>query len=409
MLTSIYSLLLGIGILLTGTGFLFTLLGVRAGIEGFSDSVTGLVMSAYFVGFALGTYICPSIIRRAGHVRAFAAMASIASTMPVFHVLIVGPISWAILRAITGLCLVGLYMVIESWLNTLASNATRGRIFSGYMTVTLVTLALGQFLILVGNVRTFEPFGIISILISIALVPVALTRVPEPKPVETPSLHVSRLFQLAPLGTIGAFASGLLNGAFWGMSAIYAFHMGLSHIGVAAFVSSAVLGGALLQWPIGRLSDGRDRRQVLTKVSLIAAVFALVAFGLAYWSPIALITCTFLYGGLAFTVYGLSVAHVNDFLQPEEVLEGTRTLLLLNGLGATVGPALSGWLMDVFGPGSLFVYFAVILTLFGVYGFIRRRIPIETARQTDFVPMGSSSATVVEMDPRGEAALEDAA
>ncbi|HET8609952.1 MAG TPA: MFS transporter [Burkholderiales bacterium] len=409
MLASIFSLLLGVGILLTGTGFLFTLLGVRAGIEGFSDSVTGLIMSAYYVGFALGTYICPSIIRRAGHVRAFAAMASIASTMPVFHVLIVGPISWAVLRMITGLCLVGLYMVIESWLNTLASNETRGRIFSSYMTVTLVTQALGQYLILVGGIRTFEPFGLISILLSIALVPVTLTRVLEPKPVQTPSLQASRLFQLAPLGTIGAFTSGLINGAFWGMSAIYAFRMGLSHAGVAEFVSAAVLGGALLQWPIGRYSDGRDRRHVLAVVGLSAAVLAMIAYGFAYWSPIALIACTFLYGGLAFTVYGLSVAHVNDFLQPEEVLEGTRTLLLLNGLGAIVGPALSGQLMDLFGPGSLFLYFAAILALFGGYGLIRRRAPIELARQTEFVPMGTSSATVVEMDPRTETALEDAA
>ncbi|MGA8004728.1 MAG: MFS transporter, partial [Burkholderiales bacterium] len=166
-----------------GIGLLFTALGLRAGLMDFPVTVTGLVMSAYFAGFILGTYVCPAIIRRAGHIRAFAAMASVASTMPILHALVLSPWAWGALRLITGVCIVGLYMVIESWLNALAPNSKRGTIFAAYMATTLGALAFGQFLILVGDVLGFTPFALVSILLSLALVPVALTRVPEPPPV----------------------------------------------------------------------------------------------------------------------------------------------------------------------------------------------------------------------------------
>lgn len=406
MLTRIFSLLLGTGILLVGAGFLFTLLGVRAGLEGFSNKTVGVIMSSYFLGFVIGSWLCPLIIRRAGHVRAFAAMASIASTMALFHVLVVGPISWSLFRMVMGVCLVGLYMVIESWLNTLATNDTRGRIFGTYMMVTLVTMALGQYLILVGDVKSFVPFGVVSILVSLALVPITLTRVAEPTPVQTPRLDPARLYRSSPLGAAGAFASGLLNSAFMGMAAIYAFRAGFSQATTATFVGMTILGGALLQWPVGHLSDRRDRRTVIIMVSLVAAGVAFLLSTLAQVSHAVFIVVAFVYGGLAFSIYGLSVAHINDFLQPEEVLDATSALLLVHGVGAAIGPALAGALMDAFGPRSLFYYLALILLALGLFGYARRLVGSETARRTDFIAMGTSSTAALEMDPRGTPAPE---
>ena len=271
---SIFSLLLGAGILLVGIGLLGTLLAVRAGVEHFSDPITGVVMSAYFLGFAAGTYVCPALIRRVGHIRAFAAMAAVASAAAIGHALLVHPVVWAVLRAITGACMVGLYMVVESWLNVLAPRQRRGQIFALYVAVTLVALALGQFLILVGDVDEFMPFGIAAALLSLALVPIALTRVTQPESVEAPELGLRHLYRLSPLGTLGALVAGLVSGAFWGMGPLYAYRVGLSDLSVAGFMATTIIGGALLQWPIGHLSDHHDRRTVLTVVCLLGAVLA---------------------------------------------------------------------------------------------------------------------------------------
>jgi MFS family permease len=273
------------------------------------------------------------------------------------------------------------------------------------MTVTLVTMALGQYLLLVGDVRTFVPFGVVSVILSLALVPIVMTKVQEPKPVVTPVIQPASLFRRVPLGPAGTLASGMLNGAFWGMGAVYAYRIGFSETGVAAFVSAAVLGGAFLQFPIGRFSDKHDRRGVLTVVSVLGAVLALAVFTLAYLSHAALIACAFFYGGLAFTVYGLSVAHVNDFMRTEDTLEASRALLLLHGIGAVIGPALAGYLMDALGAGSLFVYFAAVLLLLGAFGYAESRRPVpEGVAPTTFIPMGESSTEALEMDPRTKAA-----
>ncbi len=315
LVSSIFSLLFGIGIILIGSGFLGTLLGMRATLENFSEVVTGLVMSAYFLGFIAGAFVCPPLINRVGHIRAFAVMAAVASTAILTHALIIDPWAWAALRLITGICGVGLYMVIESWLNAQASNQQRGRMFALYMTVNMLAMAAGQYLLLLNRVDTFVPFAIIAILYSLGLVPVALTRIKEPQPISTPALRFVYLFAKAPLGVIGTLIAGLLLGAFWGMGAVFAKGIGLHNTWIAAFMSTAVLGGALLQLPIGRLSDTRDRRQILMIVSMAGAVAAVAAFAVAQWLSLALLICIFLFGGFTFPIYALCVAHMNDHLR----------------------------------------------------------------------------------------------
>jgi MFS family permease len=402
MIYPLLSLLFGAGLLLMGIGLLFPVLGLRAALAEFPVWATGLVMSAYFAGFMLGTFVCPGIIRRVGHIRAFAAMASIASTMPLLHALAIDPWTWGLFRLITGLCIVGLYIVIESWLNALAPNHERGRILAAYMAVTHVAMAIGQVLILVGDRIGFVPFALASVLLSFALVPITLTRVREPKPVDAPRLGLRRLYATAPLGVVGATAAGLLNGAFFGMGAVFAQRVGFSDPGIAAFMGVTIIGGAVLQWPIGHYSDHRDRRSVMFWVCAIAG--ALAAFGLfiSHRSEPGLIVLGFVYGGFVFTIYGLSVALVNDLIEPERLLEATGGLLLLYGIGATVGPAMAGAFMDLLGPGTLMSYFAALLCATAAFAAYRMRVaaPIPVAVRQDYVPTSGSSPAALQLDPR---------
>jgi MFS family permease len=404
LVSSIFSLLFGIGIILIGSGFLGTLLGMRATLENFSEVVTGLVMSAYFLGFIAGAFVCPPLINRVGHIRAFAVMAAVASTAILTHALIIDPWAWAALRLITGICGVGLYMVIESWLNAQASNQQRGRVFALYMTVNMLAMAAGQYLLLLNRVDSFVPFAIIAILYSLGLVPVALTRIKEPQPISTPALRFVYLFAKAPLGVIGTLIAGLLLGAFWGMGAVFAKGIGLHNTWIAAFMSTAVLGGALLQLPIGRLSDTRDRRQILMIVSMAGAVAAVAAFAVAQWLSLALLICIFLFGGFTFPIYALCVAHMNDHLDANEALEGTSGLLLTYGIGATCGPALAGGLMSAFGPPMLLLYFFTLLLVLTVAArhYMRVRPPLPTGEKGEFVPMVRTSQAALEMYPGTE-------
>lgn len=403
VIVSLFSLLLGIGLLLIGMGSLGTLLGVRAGIEQFGPPLTGVVMAAYFLGFIVGNYVCPPLIRRVGHIRAFAAMAAVVTAVALIHPLLVYPATWFALRVINGTCMMGLYMVVESWLNAITPNERRGQVFAVYMATTLIAMATGQYLILVGEITSLTPFALTAVFLALALVPVALTRMGQPVAMAVQRLSLRTLFITAPLGAAGALFAGLATGAFWGMGPLFAHRIGLEPAGVALFMSATILGGAMLQWPIGRLSDNSDRRRVLAVVCLGAVVAALATYGFVLTIPDALYVSAFIYGGFAFTVYSLSVAHTNDHLAKEQVLEATRSLLLLHGVGAVIGPALAGVLMALLGPGSLLIYFAAVLGLLGLYALARMRARLPIIPADPFKPMTSETSQVVlEMDTRHE-------
>jgi MFS family permease len=404
LLLSLTSLLSGVGLLVLGTGLLFSVIGAQAGSADFPVLVTGLIMSAYFGGFIFGTYWCPVVIRRVGHIRAFAAMASIASTVPLLHALWLNPWFWGGLRFVTGVCLVGLYIVVESWLNVLALSHQRGKVFAAYMAVGGIAMALGQWLILVGDRLGFVPFALVSILFSFALLPITLTPVAEPEPTAAPKLGLIKLYATSPIGVIGAIGSGLLSGAFYSLGHVFGQRVGFSEAGIATFMAATILGGAAFQWPVGHLSDRNDRRWVLFWVCVAGAAVAMAGFYFALESEAALIAIGTVYGGLTFTVYGLCVAHVNDLIDRSKVLQVTGGLLLLHGVGATVGPTLAGGLMDWLGPGSLLLYFTGVLVAlaFGIMRYIRLR-PLnrgEPGQKANYVPMGSSAQAVLQLDPR---------
>ncbi|HEY0973793.1 MAG TPA: MFS transporter [Solimonas sp.] len=396
------SLLAGVALLLTGAGLLGTLLAVRAVQEGFPERVIGLVMSGYFAGFLLGTWLAPRVIRRAGHIRAFAIFASLASSTALLHALKVDPWTWALLRIATGSCLVSLYMIVESWLNAQAPPGQRGQIFAAYMIVNFLALAAGQGLLLLYPPGEFAGFAIVALLLGWSLVPVSLTRIHPPAVNEMQPLSLRRLHQVSPAGVAGAFGSGFAMGAFWGLGPVAAQRMGLETAQVAAFMVAAILGGAVIQWPVGHWSDRHDRRRVLAAVCAGAAVLALAAYALRE-QPLLLMTCMFAFGGLAFTVYPVSIALANDLLQPEELVAGAGTLLLVHGTGAALGPMAAGQTMALTDGGGLLLHFATVLLLLAGYVGWRALRAEPVVASTHFAPMVRTTPTVLELLPEAAA------
>jgi MFS family permease len=404
LLLPLISLLSGVAMLVIGTGLLFSVVGLQTGAAKFTTVATGLIMSAYYAGFVLGTYVCPIMIRSVGHIRAFAAMASVASTVPILHALWLNAWYWGALRLIIGVCMVGMYIVVESWLATMARSHQRGRVFGLYMAVSNVALALGQWLILVGDKLGFVPFALVSILFSMALVPLTLTPVSDPETAEARPLGMRALLTISPIGVIGAIGSGLLSGALLSLGPVFGQGVGFSDVGIATFMAVTILGGALFQWPVGHLSDRHDRRWVLFWVCTACASVAAVGFEVARDYESSLVFLGVIYGGLAFTVYGLSVAHVNDLIDSSRVLEVTGGLLLLHGIGATVGPTVAGSVMHWLGPESLMLYFATVLALLaaGIWALARGKAVVLATdhAKAAYVVMGSGSAAALQMDPR---------
>lgn len=371
------ALLSGVALLLMGSGLLGSLLSVRGQLEGFDAQVFGLVMSAYFVGFLIGTYLAPDLIRRIGHIRAFAFYAALAAVAVLLHAIFVSALAWGLLRLLTGIALVGLYTVIESWLNVAAPPDKRSQVFAVYMAVNLGGLAAGQVLFGQSDPASFVPFSLVAILICCAALPVTAGRMRQPELPHAPRLALRALYHTAPAAAGGALMSGLAMGGFWGLGAVYATRLGLDVSSVATMMGAAIVGGALLQLPIGRLSDRTDRRTAMTLVSLLAAAVAVllvfvgdVQDGGGYlWQ---LHTLFFVYGGLVFSVYPICVAHLLDHLPREDMLSGCSSLLLLNGVGSAIGPAVAGAAMDRFGPPALPGFFAVAFTLLAIGAFLRR-------------------------------------
>lgn len=373
-----WSLLVGITFLMLGIGLQGTLLGVRAAIEGFSTTITGVVMSAYFVGFLLGSVLTPKLVERVGHIRVFAALASLASIAVLAHILIIEPITWAAIRLITGICAAGLAVVAESWLNARADNETRGQLLSVYMIVTLAGIALGQFLLNLADPAGFELFVIVSILVSLALIPMLLSVTPAPR-VSTPArVGLKQLYAISPLGAIGCLGTGMADGAFFGMGAVYAESIGLSVAEISSFMGIAVIGGMLLQWPIGSLSDRYDRRTVLTFVVFLTALIALIAGLTASLSKIGLLISIALFGGLYLPTYSLCVAHTNDYLDSQQMVAASGSLVLVFGIGASIGPLITALAMSWFGDGGFFWFLTLIHLALGAFALYRIKIHVAT-------------------------------
>lgn len=394
----IAALLAGIVLLLLGVGLLNTLLALRGSGEGFADQTLGLLGSAYFAGFILGTWLCPKLIRRMGHVRAFAFFAAAAAASVLVHVLLIDAGVWLLLRVVTGTALVGIYTVIESWLNSQAPAARRGQIFAAYMAVNLGALALSQQLLRLDSPMGFSLFVLAAILIILALMPVVATRLTQPVISDTPSLSLKRLWRAAPVACAASTLSGLAMGGFWGLGAVYAGRMGMDTVQIGGFVSLVIVAGALLQWPMGFMSDRLDRRLALAIIAGVAAAGGLM---MALFGPLGqwLLVAAAVFGAGAFAVYPAAVAHLIDHLQHDDILSGNASLLMLHGVGAAIGPALAGWLMGVTSPMALPLFFLLTFGLCALYALQQSRLGQDRIVDSvaHFIPMVRTSPTVLGM------------
>lgn len=400
LLLPLTALLASVALLLGGNGLLGTLLAVRSQTEGWGEQTTGLVMSGYFIGFFLGTFTAPPLIRRVGHIRAFAFHAALAAAAVLVFPLWANPVAWMALRIVTGMALVGLCTVIESWLNAQSAPEHRSRVFGVYMVVSLLALAAGQLLLDLQPPRSPVLFSVVAILFALAILPVSITRLSPPPVATAPRAGILQICRTAPSAAAGALLAGTALGAFWGMGAVYAGSLGLDRAGIGTFMAATILGGAALQLPIGRLSDRGDRRSMLAGVSALGAVVAACALQLDPTARAGVLALFFLFGGLAFALYPLAVAHLLDRLPAEQLLAGCSALLLLNGIGAAIGPAAAGLVMERWGAGALPVFFAITLALLALVAGGRRLLKARhLLHPARFHPMVRTTPVALELLP----------
>ncbi|MGF1610461.1 MAG: MFS transporter [Kiloniellales bacterium] len=398
------ALFVAISVLLMGNGLQGTLLPLRAHIEAFSTFEIGVLGSSYFIGFGAGCLLGGHVIRRVGHIRAFAGLVSLASAMALAHALLLDPIAWWLIRGLTGFCFAAITMIIESWLNERSTNQTRGTILSIYTIINLTVVTLGQLMITLYDPAAFPLFAIASILVSLAAVPVALTTSRAPAPIAMVQVRVARLYRMSPVGTIGCLAVGLSNGAFWALGPIFAQQSGLDIPGVAFFMSVTVIAGALGQWPLGFTSDRVDRRAVIAGACLAASLagIGMVLFN-DYWDR-GILIFAFAFGAFAFPLYSLCVAHTNDFVPPTDYVEAASGLLLAYALGAVAGPVIASPLMSQLGADGLFVHTATVHALLAGFAMLRmrRRERAPADERVGFTEAMVASQTVSHVDTRVE-------
>jgi len=399
---AIVALLLAVGAVNLGFGLQSTLLGVRAGLEGFDLGALGIVMSAHYLGFILGSLLGPKIVERVGHIRTFAVMAAIASCATVLHALFLAPGPWIVFRALTGFAYAGMCIVVESWLNQRAVNNDRGGILALYMGATLATSAAGQMLLNIWPPSGFEPFILVSMIVSLSLIPVALTTSAAPPIQHAPPMRLRELYRASPVGIVGCFATGLLYSSVGALGAVFAQSIGMDTFEISLFMMLMVVGSMASLWPLGRLSDRMDRRIVIA-----GALFAVT--GLAGAIVVAakldsislLLVAATLYGAAAMPIYGIAVAHANDKLADDQYVPASSTLLLCYGLGAVFGPVTASQVMVAIGPGGLFVFLASIGALGGVFVLWRivHRAPTEATGKGTFVVTPATTPVALNLNP----------
>lgn len=393
LLKSSWPLFFGLALIMVGNGLQGTLLGVRASMEGFNTAATGFMMSLYYLGFVLGSYFVPKLVSSVGHIRVFTALASLASTSVLLHGVFVDIALWSAARMITGFSYAGLYIVVESWLNNMSTNKTRGKILSIYLIVTFAGLIAGQFLLNIADPADIQLFVLTSILVSIALLPISLSSRPAPAFDEPETISLKRLFVSSPLGIACSLGSGLSAGIIFGLGAVYASEIGLSVAQIASFMAAFMFGCIAFQIPIGWLSDTYDRRLIIIVISGISSLIAMACF-LTSGSPFLFYFMFFILGGFSSPLYGQAIAHTNDHISERQYVAAGATLILINGVGAALGPFLVSVFMSIF---SIHVYFPIISIAFGslcLYGLYRTQkrdaVPLEDQGDAMLMPRAAS-------------------
>ncbi len=409
-LVPISALLLSNAFLLLGHGLLLTLLPIAANTAGFSDTQVALTGSAYFLGFVSGCLATPYILKRVGHIRSFAVLATCYSIVILIFPLLPEFYSWMILRFFIGIAISGLYMIIESWLNGSSDAKSRGSILSVYTTLNFVMVMTGQQLLNLGNAQDWMLYGLAAIFVSIAIIPVSLTLSAAPAAIHQVNVNIFKVWQHSHIALIGAVVTGLVTGAFWSLAPIYAKDYGFESSQLAAFVSATVLGGACFQLPLGKVSDRFDRRTVLMYLALAGAAVSLLFVGLPYvvktfagW-PAAI--SAFFWGGTCMTLYAICLAHANDNATSDDFVEISSAMLITLGISSAIGAPLASFAMTLMGANGLYAFTSVCLITFFIIVVLRRRsheLPFDVETKDNFRAVTEMTGPAAfEMDPRTE-------
>jgi MFS family permease len=403
----IYALFLGSALLMFGGGLQGLLLSVRGAEEEFSLVALGLIGTGWSVGFIAGSLGVPLIVQKVGHIRAFSVMAAIGTVTILCNLLLINDISWIILRAASGFCFAGAAMIVESWLNEVAENRSRGTTFSIYVTINMVASTLGQMAMSVTGVTGYVPFVVGAISFICAVLPSALTSTPQPRPLQSARLDIGLLFRTSPVAAVASFSVGMANGTFGTLAPVYGYQQGLDAAGIAFLFSVTAILGAIAQIPAGRLSDRIDRRQVMVALSGLAAVMGLLIVLINPGPGLIMYVLFGIYGFAAFPIYAIAVAHANDFARDGDFAKVAGGMLLTLGVGLAIGPAVASLVMNAWQPVGLFVVTATFHGALAISAFLRMRMrqPREASTREPFRPMAADKAATPEsvvLDPRAD-------
>ncbi len=389
-----WALFLGVFAMMLGNGLQGTALGVRATTEAFAVTVIGLIQAAYYLGFLVGSKFTVRALRKVGHIRVFAALASLASTSFVLPALFVNPAVWFVMRLITGFCLAGLYVVVESWLNDQTKPENRGRTLSLYMVVTMAGVTGGQFLLNVADPGGFELFVIASVLVSVALVPMALSEASAPRLPAESKLTFGELMSIVPTGLITMFFAGAAAGAIFAFGPVYGASIGMSTAQISLFMAAALVGSVALQIPIGSVSDKLPRRAVMLTCAAVAVGASV--FGTSTSVGNDALVAMFVLGASSFPLYSLAIAYTNDWISDEQRVGASGILVMVNGVGAVSGPLLVSWFVARVGNSGFFWLLALAHLILAVYLVIRSIIkdPVSIEDQSPYQPYPARSSAM---------------
>lgn len=362
LIISFSALLLSVIFVQIGSGSLGPLDALSGLALNFSATEIGYLGSAHFFGFFIGCVCSPYIVARSGHSRAFAVMAAVSTISIILHPVVQESWFWMLLRVFSGFSVAGAYTVIESWLQSKLDNSNRGTVFSIYRMVDMAGTLLSQIIIAGLTPAEYVSYNLIAVIACLALVPLALTQNTVPSLPKAPSFKPLFVYTLSPLAAIGVIVVGITNSSFRMVAPVYAAKSGLPKEGIAVFLAVAIIGGLIAQLPAGIIADKIGRRIALIGFSILAVIVcAAISFQIVEeiaGIPFVYIG-SFLFGFATLPIYSICASHASDFAERDDMLAMSASLIFFYAIGSVLAPTLAGYLIEEFGPQSMFSFIMI--------------------------------------------------